>query len=165
MKLWFSCKLVERWSILKITQFLHKIFFFFVLNSGNKYKIASQRKQKVFMHLLLKQLFLMPCAYRTCKNPSERACLKLCAAPLIGHLLSRHRSTVFLLSKYWCQYLYYFRTLLAALNDLCSMPSFYGFNMLTNLYSCSINVASQFVMLRINPLLRQPKFWQGPYIW
>lgn len=164
MKLWLSCKLVERWSTLKIPQFLHKIFCFFVLNSGNKYKIASQRKRKVFIHLLLQQLVLVPCAYRTCKNPSESLSKALCSS-LIGHLLSRCRSTVFLVSNYcWCQYLYYFRTLLAALNDLCCMPSF------MDLICWLIYILAVLMwhhsswMLRINPLLRQPKFCQGPYI-
>lgn len=59
------------------TYFCH--FPVFVLTAGNKYRIGSQREPNVFINLLVKQLVLVPDAYKL-PRIHHRAHLKLFAA-------------------------------------------------------------------------------------
>lgn len=52
---------------------------FFVLSAGNKYKIDSQREPNVALNLLVKQLVLVPHAYKLARI-HQRACVKLSGA-------------------------------------------------------------------------------------
>lgn len=59
---------------IKNAQFLWTIFaffLFFVLSAENKYKIGSQREPNVFINLLVKQLVLVPDAYKLARIHQE----------------------------------------------------------------------------------------------
>lgn len=145
--------------------FFFAFFFFFVVSAGNKYKIGSQREPNVFNNLLVKQLVLVPDAYELARI-HQRARLKLTAAAcwvifyVDSEVVFSYSLSIIGVSNFinsgLCWWLLMTCIACQAFIDVICW--------LIYILAALMQHHSSW-MLRINTLLSQPEFCQGPYVW